>query len=158
MCTYILGIGDRHLDNIMITQGGQLFHIDFGFVFGKDPKPLPSPFRLTREMAVAIGGENYANSDNFNRFKSYCFQSYNWLRKSSNLIMNLLSLLDDNMIKSGGAPMSVPDVLKVVEDRLMLDLSEEEAESHFQGLIDSAINALMPQLVELAHIFAMKMK
>ena len=72
--------------------------------------------------------------------------------------MNLLSLLDDNMIKSGGTPMSVPDVLKVVEDRLMLDLSEEEAESHFQGLIDNAINALMPQLVELAHIFAMKMK
>ena len=156
--TYILGIGDRHLDNIMITTRGQLFHIDFGFVFGKDPKPLPSPFRLTREMAVAIGGENYQSSDNFNRFKTYCFQSYNWLRKSSNLIMNLLSLLNDDTIKSGGASMAVPDVLKVVEDRLMLHLSEEEAEMHFQSLIDSAINALMPQIVELAHILAMKMK
>lgn len=156
--TYILGIGDRHLDNIMITTRGQLFHIDFGFVFGKDPKPLPSPFRLTREMAVAIGGENYQNSDNFNRFKAYCFQSYNWLRKSSNLIMNLLSLLNDDTIKSGGTSMAVPDVLKVVEDRLMLHLSEEEAEAHFQSLIDSAINALMPQIVELAHILAMKMK
>ena len=158
MTTYILGIGDRHLDNVMITQKGQMFHIDFGFVFGKDPKPLPSPFRLTREMAVAMGGEQYHNSDNFHRFKAYCFQSYNWLRKSSNLIMNLLSLLHDDMIKSGGAPMSVPDVLKEVEDRLMLHLTEEEAESHFQSLIDSAINALMPQIVEMAHILAMKMK
>ena len=54
--------------------------------------------------------------------------------------------------------LQVPDVLKEVEDRLMLHLTEEEAESHFQSLIDSAINALMPQIVEMAHILAMKMK
>ncbi len=47
---------------------------DFGFVFGKDPKPYPSPFRLTKEMAVAIGGEAYQTSDNFAQFKSYCYQ------------------------------------------------------------------------------------
>ena len=156
--TYILGIGDRHLDNIMITRSGQLFHLDFGFVFGKDPKPLPSPFRLTKEMAMAIGGDNYLQNENFIKFKSLCFQSYNWLRKNGNLIMNLLSLLDDNMIKSGGQPMAIPEVLKVVEERLMLELSDEEAESHFQSLIDTAINALMPKLVELAHILVMKLK
>ena len=54
--------------------------------------------------------------------------------------------------------MAIPEVLKVVEERLMLELSDEEAESHFQSLIDTAINALMPKLVELAHILVMKLK
>jgi len=93
--TYILAIGDRHLDNILITESGQMFHLDFGFVFGKDPKPYPSPFRLTKEMAIAIGGDNYTTSVNFGKFRSYCYQAYNWLRKSSNLLTNLLSLMDE---------------------------------------------------------------
>ena len=30
---------------LQICPNGQLFHIDFGFIFGQDPKPLPPPFR-----------------------------------------------------------------------------------------------------------------
>ena len=156
--TYILAIGDRHLDNILITENGQLFHLDFGFVFGKDPKPYPSPFRLTREMAVAIGGENYSTSQNFAKFRSYCYQAYNWLRKSANLLTNLLSLMDERGIISDEKPMAIPDVLAIVEERLMLELSDEEAETHFAALIEGAITALAPKIAELAHILRMKMK
>ncbi|GER33568.1 phosphatidylinositol 3-kinase [Striga asiatica] len=88
--TYILGIGDRHLDNLLLQDDGRLFHVDFGFILGRDPKPFPPPMKLCKEMVEAMGG---AESQYYTRFKSYCCEAYNILRKSSNLILNLFHLM-----------------------------------------------------------------
>ncbi|KAF2286665.1 hypothetical protein GH714_023353 [Hevea brasiliensis] len=88
--TYILGIGDRHLDNLLLRDDGRLFHVDFGFILGRDPKPFPPPMKLCKEMVEAMGG---AESQYYTRFKSYCCEAYNILRKSSNLILNLFHLI-----------------------------------------------------------------
>ena len=90
--TYLLGIGDRHLDNIMLRSDGHLFHIDFGYIFGRDPKPFPAAVRITKEMIDGMGG---ISSANYQRFCRYCGQAYNILRKSANLVLSLLNLMRD---------------------------------------------------------------
>ncbi|GJJ71006.1 phosphatidylinositol 3-kinase [Entomortierella parvispora] len=89
---YLLGVGDRHLDNLLLSPNGNIFHVDFGFILGRDPKPFPAPMKITKEMVEAMGG---FNSVHYQSFKSYCFTAYNILRKSANLILNLFGLMVD---------------------------------------------------------------
>ena len=56
---YIVGLGDRHLQNIMIDQGsGELIHIDLNMIFelGRLLRiPERVPFRLTRDIVDGMG-------------------------------------------------------------------------------------------------------
>lgn len=56
---YILGLGDRHLSNLMINnKSGKIIHIDFGDCFEtankRDKLPEKVPFRLTRVLVNAM--------------------------------------------------------------------------------------------------------
>lgn len=94
--SYLLGIGDRHLDNIMVTEDGYLFHIDYSFILGYDPKIITknafggSEIRLTSDMIDMMGG---MESKHYKKFKDLCNQCYNCLRQHSNLFYILLSML-----------------------------------------------------------------
>nr|ANG60478.1 phosphoinositide 3-kinase [Nicotiana benthamiana] len=147
--TYILGIGDRHLDNLLLRDDGRLFHVDFGFILGRDPKPFPPPMKLCKEMVEAMGG---AESQYYTRFKSYCCEAYNILRKSSNLILNLFHLM---------AGSNIPDIasdpekgILKLQEKFRLDLDDEECIHFFQDLINESVSALFPQMVETIHRWA----
>ncbi|XP_050293503.1 phosphatidylinositol 3-kinase catalytic subunit type 3 isoform X2 [Anthonomus grandis grandis] len=144
--TYLLGVGDRHLDNLLLTEDGRLFHIDFGYILGRDPKPLPPPMKLTKEMVEAMGG---VNSEHYQEFRKLCYTAFLHLRRHANLMLNLFSLMVDA---------SVPDIalepdkaVKKVQDKLMLDLGEEEAVHYIQNLIDASVTAVMAAIVEQLH-------
>ncbi|XP_072965296.1 phosphatidylinositol 3-kinase, root isoform [Typha angustifolia] len=147
--TYILGIGDRHLDNLLLRDDGRLFHVDFAFILGRDPKPFPPPMKLCKEMVEAMGG---AESQYYTRFKSYCCEAYNILRKSSNLILNLFYLM---------AGSNIPDIasdpekgILKLQEKFRLDLDDEAAIHFFQDLINDSVSALFPQMVETIHRWA----
>ena len=153
--TFILGIGDRHLDNIMIKPSGHLFHIDFGFIFGRDPKPLPPKFRFTREMADALGG---VGGRHYKEFTKFACEAYNHLRKSADLILNLLVLMVDAGIPDLSENVTPEIALQRVLENFRLDLNDEEAAIHFTNLIHQTTVALAPRVMEQLHKVAVSMR
>ena len=144
--TYLLGIGDRHLDNLMLTPSGNLFHIDFGYILGRDPKPFPPPMKLCKEMVDAMGG---AGSQQYQRFKSLCFVSFTNLRKSANLIFNLFALVVGTNIHD--IALEPDKVVSKVQERFRLDLNDEEAMQYMSVLLDESMSAFFPQVMEQLH-------
>lgn len=53
--SWFFGFGDRHLDNIMVSKSGSLFHIDFGYCFGREPKLGVPRIRITEDMMKSLG-------------------------------------------------------------------------------------------------------
>ncbi|ELP92073.1 ataxia telangiectasia mutated, putative [Entamoeba invadens IP1] len=89
MVGYVLGIGDRHLNNIMFDKKtGELLHIDFGYIFefGKKlPCPEIVPFRLTRELQAPLGYLGVGS-----RFRATCVDVMNVLRTNTDMVMAIL--------------------------------------------------------------------
>ena len=152
--TYLLGVGDRHLDNLLLTPSGNFLHIDFGFILGRDPKPFAPLIKISKEMLEGLGG---TNSTQYAQFRSYCFTAYMTLRKSSSLVLNLFAL----MVQS-----SVPDLRMVeeqmggmggavgkVRDRFHLDVSEEEARRRLDQVIADSVNAVFGVVIDKLHNF-----
>lgn len=151
--TFIIGVGDRHLDNILLDSSGHFFHIDFGFIFGRDPKPMPPAFRLTREMVEGMGG---LESSEYRQFCSLACQAFNTLRKSAGLILNLLHLMSDAGIEdlSNNPSGDAESVIARVEERFRLELTDEKAERFFLGLINDSLAALAPRVMDVLHSLA----
>ncbi|KDQ59030.1 hypothetical protein JAAARDRAFT_33751 [Jaapia argillacea MUCL 33604] len=143
--TYILGVGDRHLDNLLLAPDGHFFHVDFGYILGRDPKPFPPPVKVCKEMVDAMGG---AQSTHYARFKNFCFTAFTILRKSANLILNLVALMVDANIPD----IKHRDVHEQIMEKFRLDLTEEEAIKHFEALLNetSYFTAVLDRIHDLA--------
>ncbi|RWS31604.1 phosphatidylinositol 4-phosphate 3-kinase C2 domain-containing subunit alpha-like protein [Leptotrombidium deliense] len=153
VATYILGVCDRHNDNIMITTSGHLFHIDFGKFLG-DSQMLGNikrdrvPFVLTSDMAYVINGGDKP-SKQFQYFIDYCCQAFNIIRRHTNLFLSLFSLMI-----SSGIPGVTSEAVKYVHRALHPSLSEAEAMSEFTRMITESLKSKFTQFNFFIHNLA----
>ncbi|XP_036389297.1 phosphatidylinositol 4,5-bisphosphate 3-kinase catalytic subunit gamma isoform [Megalops cyprinoides] len=132
VATYVLGIGDRHNDNIMIMEQGNLFHIDFGHIMGNTKRFLGVnrervPFVLTPDFLYVMGRVGKKSSLYFHRFTHTCIQAYLALRCHSRLLVTLFSL----MLLTGIPELSCAQDMVYLREALQEERSEEEAGNHF---------------------------
>lgn len=153
VATYVIGVGDRHNDNIMVTKSGKLFHIDFAHFLGNIIKfgvykRERAPFVLTPEFAYVMGGEK---SSDFAEFRQLCCRIYNLLRRHSSTFISLFEL----MLFAGLTQLSSHEDLAYLKKSLLTTgTSESEAEETFSRLIDESLSTKSTQLNFAIHIFA----
>lgn len=146
--TYILGIGDRHLDNIMVKTSGELFHIDFGYMFGRDPKPFKAEMRITKEMIVGMGGPK---SSGFFKFRNYCWKAFQILRKNYFRIMNMLKIMTDSNIPDLSVNQESSAAIQYISKRFQVQMTDDKAEMWLYETINQSANALGPIIMEFFH-------
>nr|UIB01655.1 phosphatidylinositol-4,5-bisphosphate 3-kinase catalytic subunit alpha/beta/delta [Propylea japonica] len=140
VATYVLGIGDRHSDNIMIKRTGQLFHVDFGHILGHFKEKFGIkrervPFVLTHDFVHVINkGAKY--SIEFKIFQEYCEKAFLILRKHGNLILSLCAM----MISTGLPELSSEKDLNYLRETLVLLKSEKDALEHFKSKFNEALS------------------
>lgn len=64
--------------DMSLWLAGKLFHIDFGYILGRDPKPLPPPMKLSKEMVEGMGG---MQSEQYQEFRKQCYTAFLHLRR-----------------------------------------------------------------------------
>jgi Phosphatidylinositol 3- and 4-kinase/Phosphoinositide 3-kinase family, accessory domain (PIK domain)/Phosphoinositide 3-kinase C2/PI3-kinase family, ras-binding domain len=152
IATYILGIGDRHNDNIMLRKNGQLFHIDFGMFLGNAQMAMGvsrdrAPFVFTPDMAYVMGG---TKSDNFAKFVDLCCTGYNICRANAHGVINLFAMI----VGTGIPQLQSEEDLDYLREALALDLDPDAAAAKFKNLIMQSLSTTSTRLNFAVHILA----
>lgn len=144
VATYLLGVGDRHLENIMITGDGLVFHIDYGFVFGADS--TASFIRLDKNLIEGLGGNNMYES-----FRERCCDIYCSLREYFPLICSCLFRLSNITPKINGYNLTDSYIENFVSERFMVGLPREDARKNFADIIDKSKETFIHKVSDAIH-------
>mmetsp|Transcript_57840 Transcript_57840/g.159683 ORF Transcript_57840/g.159683 Transcript_57840/m.159683 type:complete len:1068 (-) Transcript_57840:292-3495(-) len=140
---HLLGIKDRHSDNILITKGGTCFHIDFGHVLGDAVTLDTADFAITPDFKRCLG-------DRWGEFVDLCVKAFVVLYRYAPLVIDY-SVAQLALV----APAS--EVRPYLESRLLAG-DMLQASQNVRKLIESGPSAYATQLKNAMHQAAMMLK
>ena len=150
VATYLIGVGDRHNDNIMITTDGHFFHIDFGHILGnaekwKGFKRDRAPFVLTPELVYVMGGRADAN---FSAFCTLAENAYAAIRKHHYLFITLFTM----MLSTDIPELRTEEDIYYLKSAFNTEKDEAGAKEFFKGLITQSLGTKMTRINNAIHI------
>ncbi|KAL3320221.1 Phosphatidylinositol 4,5-bisphosphate 3-kinase catalytic subunit alpha isoform [Cichlidogyrus casuarinus] len=141
VATFVLGIRDRHNDNIMADETGRLFHIDFGHIlnnkkkkFGINRERVPFVLPVDFVFVITRGKQIESAQEEYKKFVDLCVSAYLSLRRHSRLILTLLSIM---LVADLPELQNLRD-LDYVRHSLAVDKDEKSAESFFRNVLNQA--------------------
>jgi len=152
VATFVLGIGDRHNGNIMVTKDGHLFHIDFGHFLGNFKKKFGvnrerAAFVFTPEMAYVMGGKKYKKSTQFKQFLTLSTKAFFSLRQNAVIVENLFIL----MVTAGMPELMMEEDIYYLREKLYLNMTEKKAEKRLMEEINKSLDSTFRRIDNMIH-------
>lgn len=149
--SYILGLGDRHTGNIMISNNGHIIHIDYGYIL---ENPIHSTIftpiiRISSDMIDFLGG---MQGNYYEIFKTYIINVYDILRLYSDIITNYYHILGKENIVDW-------DSFKTkLEDRFLNGMNNKDIEIVLIDLIHNSSNGYGGTFIDICNDYGSKIK
>lgn len=145
---YIIGLGDRHLDNIMINDMGQIFHIDFGYIMNNPIKLFNMPeIKLTNDIIDFLGGNN---SLYYQEFKKMIVQIYNLYRANKTILYIFFKYIADS------GYMNWIQISSKLDTKLMVGMKCKDVEITLINEIDSS-NSISDMFTDICHNYKQRL-
>jgi len=145
IASFVLGIRDRHSDNILIrTDNGSLFHIDFGYSFGAKVSIDTNKLAITKDLSKVMGNK-------YKNFVDIATQAYMILRTNSQELIDYASVVFNTLHNA-----SIMD--DFLRDSLKIDMTIDAAQEYMDKKLREAPNKVKTKVKNLVHGIAQRMK
>jgi len=138
IASFVLGIRDRHRDNMMFnTETGNFIHIDFGYLFNYTSWFDANRFAIPFEFKTLLGTD-------WNSFEAVCMEGYVALRRNCGMLVHFCRKLFSTVY-------SETDIIGAFNSAFYHNLTETDAAVTVKNLVDQGVASKKKKIKDFFH-------